>query len=162
MTTSYDDKDFAYKVFAGYQINQYFGVEGGFTDLGSYEATPSTATDTGHAKIDTYSLNLFAVGTAPITDRFSGFAKLGLSRNHSKMKFNSSGVSFNATDSGSDSRYSVAWGWGLSADIADNISARVEYEDFGKAGESNGDFTIAGKTSDSHPRMLSVGLQYNF
>jgi len=160
-TSSYDDSDTAYKVFGGYKFNPNFAVEGGYTDMGDYSARITGGGDVGNAKVKTNSLNVFAVGILPM-DQFSLFAKAGVSRNKSKMDFNSTGVAFNATDSGSKNKTSFAWGIGASYAINKQLSVRVEYEDFGKAGETNSGFTVAGKTSNSKPRLLSAGLQYAF
>jgi len=63
------------KVFGGYQINRYAGVEAGYADLGRVDN--SAGNINGHAEY------LDAVGTLPLGDKFSvlgsaGFAHVGL------------------------------------------------------------------------------------
>jgi len=69
-----DGTPFSGKVFGGYQINRYMGVEAGYADLGRVDN--STGNINGHAEY------LDAVGTLPLGDRFSllgsaGFAHVG-------------------------------------------------------------------------------------
>ncbi len=64
----FDESDFAWKIFAGYQFNPIFAVEGGYRDLGAPTA--------GTAKVDPYGLDLFAVGGIPLGP-IRGFGKLG-------------------------------------------------------------------------------------
>lgn len=162
--STYKDTATGYKIFGGYQFTPMWGIEGGYIDLRRYEATvtPAVAANAGTATVKVNSWSLFGTGTLPIANGFSAFGKLGISRNTSKMSFTSNGVAFNASDSGSSNKTSFAYGIGASYAINKQVAVRVEYEDFGKAGESNGGFRIAGKTSDSKPTLLSVGLTYSF
>ena len=67
----YDDEDTAFSVFGGYQFNKYFGLEAGYADFGKIEAKglgPELEADTAY---------LTAVGSLPITDKFSAYAKAG-------------------------------------------------------------------------------------
>ena len=79
---STDDKDTAFKLFAGYQFNPNFAVEASYVDFGDFTAD-------GNATIggDSYSANFDAsvdgfgfalVGRLPIDAGFSVFGKLGL------------------------------------------------------------------------------------
>lgn len=73
-----DNHDTAYKLFGGYQFNQYFALEGGYFNLGKFGFTANTkplGTFSGQAKIQGFNLDL--VGTLPVTERFSVFARAG-------------------------------------------------------------------------------------
>ena len=73
-----DDRKTGSKWFAGYQINKYFALEGGYFDLrkfGFVAATVPLGTLTGDIKLTGYNLDL--VGIVPLTDRFSAFARVG-------------------------------------------------------------------------------------
>ena len=73
-----DNHDTAYKLFGGYQFNQNFALEGGYFNLGKFgfsARTASLGTFNGRVKIQGFNLDL--VGTLPVTERFSVFARAG-------------------------------------------------------------------------------------
>ena len=73
-----DNHDTAYKLFGGYQFNQYFALEGGYFNLGKFGFTANTTplgTFNGQVKIQGFNLDL--VGTLPVTEHFSVFARAG-------------------------------------------------------------------------------------
>lgn len=163
-STTYDETDNGFKLYGGYKFSPTWAIEGGYASLGDYKATATSRApvDTGNASVKVRTWTLFAVGTLPIASGFSVMGKAGIAMNNSKMSFSSRGLAYNATDSGSANKTSFAWGVGASYAITPKLSARVEYENFGKAGDSNNGFTTAGKTSDSKPTMWSIGLNYAF
>jgi len=161
-SAAFEDTDAGFKLFGGYKLTENFGVEGGYDYLGQYTATPVSGASVGKAIIKTNSWNLFGVGTLPLPKDFSVFAKLGASSNYSKMNFSSNGGAFNANDAGTNRKTSFAFGVGAGYNILKNLTVRVEYEDFGKAGESNNNFTLATKTSDSKPKLISIGLVHSY
>ncbi|MEQ1516593.1 MAG: outer membrane beta-barrel protein, partial [Usitatibacteraceae bacterium] len=75
-----DDRDTGYKVFGGYQFNKNFSLEGGYFDLGRFGFVANTVplgSLTGNIKIK--GVNLDLVGMLPLTEKFSAFARLGVS-----------------------------------------------------------------------------------
>ncbi len=75
---SRDNHDTAYKLFGGYQFNRNFALEGGYFNLGKFGFTANTTplgTFNGQVKIQGFNLDL--VGTLPVTERFSVFARAG-------------------------------------------------------------------------------------
>ena len=70
---AYDDEDTAFSLFGGYELNRYFAVEGGYADFGEIEPNAGTALEA-----DTFHLT--AVGTFPVNDVFSLYAKAGAHR----------------------------------------------------------------------------------
>src|SRR3989338_11300766 len=74
-----DNRDNGYKLFGGYQYNKNFAVEAGYFDLGQFGYTATVVpagTLTGTIKLE--GLNLDAVGTLPLTEKFSAFGRLRL------------------------------------------------------------------------------------
>jgi OOP family OmpA-OmpF porin len=161
-SAAYEDTDTGFKMLAGYRFNEYLGAEGGYNYLGQYTASPVRGASTGKAVIKSDAWTLYGVGTLPLPRDFSLFAKAGVSSNYSKMNFSSTGGAFLSGDTGTARKTSFAWGVGGAYAFMKNMSVRVEYEDFGKAGESNNGFTTATKTSDSKPRLISIGLVHSF
>ena len=161
-SAAFEDADAGFKLFGGYKFTENFGVEGGYDYLGQYTATPVSGASVGKAVIKSNSWNLFGVGTLPLPKDFAVFAKLGVSSNYSKMNFSSNGGAFSTGDAGTARKTSLAWGLGASYAVLKNLSVRLEYEDLGNAGESNNGFRTATKTSDSKPKLISVGLVHSY
>ena len=114
----YDDEDTAFSVFGGYQFNRWFGLEGGYADLGKLE-TSGIGRD-----IEASSVYLTAVGTVPFTDTFSGYAKAGFQRWDLDTAL--PGVTGTTDDNGTDPVYGV----GLQYRLNDKVALRGEYSRF--------------------------------
>lgn len=82
---SQDERDTAWKLFGGYQFHRNFAIEGGYYDLGSYDYGYAGAGGTGNSRYQ--GLNLDLVGTLPVTDRFSAFARVGAAYTRSRTVF---------------------------------------------------------------------------
>lgn len=155
--TSYDKSDMAYKLFAGYEINKYFAVEGGYADLGDPQVNVTYVG--GWDKMTQESSAWFVVGkgTLPINEQFNVFGKLGVSRN----KVKSIGTdNTGGKDTVSDSRMEAVYGVGAEYNVTKQVGVRMEYENFGKFGDYNaatGNGTGRTKTS-----LWSVGVSYKF
>lgn len=115
---AYDDEDTAFTVFGGYQFNRYFGLEAGYADFGKIEP------DVAGPAFEGDSAYLTAVGTLPITDKFSAYAKAGLHRWNVDTSL--PGVTGNNDDSGSDPTYGV----GAQYRFTDRVALRGEYSRF--------------------------------
>src|SRR5438094_230010 len=72
------------KVFGGYEVNQTWGVEAGYTDLNQADFNYSVAGLNGHGKSDGYQYYVAAKGNYPINEQFSVNGKLGAE--HSQRK----------------------------------------------------------------------------
>ena len=149
----------AYKVFVGYNVNQYFAVEGGYADLGkpTYKYTESTGTGKSTQKESAWFVA--AKGTLPINEQFNVFGKLGLTYNKVKGSWNDSYGQPDSNVSYSNTRSSVLYGIGAEYNVTKQIGIRLEYEDFGNFGNKfdSGDETGRTKTS-----MWSAGIAYKF
>ncbi|MHB1214972.1 MAG: outer membrane protein transport protein [Thiobacillus sp.] len=126
-----DNRSLGFKVFGGYQVNKYFGVEGGFVDFNDVKAS---STITGPARsvyttAENDAWTLAAVGTLPVSKRVSVFAKLGASSWSSNLRSiatDVNGVTTSATE-GSNG-YDVFYGLGASYALLDNVDLRAEVE----------------------------------
>jgi OOP family OmpA-OmpF porin len=92
-----DNRDTGYKVFAGYQFNKNFALEGGYFDLGKFGFTAATTSasllpGTLNGNIKLSGVNLDAVGTAPINERFSVIGRLGINYAEAKDSFSGTGA----------------------------------------------------------------------
>jgi OOP family OmpA-OmpF porin len=155
-TTSTDDTDSAYKLYAGYNFNRVWAIEGGYADLG--EATFSMAAPgaSGQAKVENHSWFVAGKGTWAVTNQIGVFGKLGLTRNKSELSLTvSPAAAFGGAATGSNTRTNVLWGVGAEYAFNRNVGLRVEYEDFGKFGDQN-------NTGRSKTNLWSIGVTYAF
>ncbi len=115
---NYDDEDTAFSLFGGYQFNRYFGLEAGYADFGKLEPRGNGP------ELEASSVYLTAVGTVPITDNFSAYAKAGFQRWDIDTVIPS--VVGNTDDSGTDPTYGV----GVQYRFTDHVALRGEYSRF--------------------------------
>lgn len=129
-TTARDERHTGYKLYGGYQINKNFALEGGYFDLGRFGFTSTTTvpggTLTGHIKIK--GVNLDAVGTLPITGKFSALGRLGVQYAEAKDSVSGTGgvVVLKSDPSKRETNYKL--GWGIQYDLTQSIGLRGEME----------------------------------
>lgn len=112
-----------WKVYSGYQFNNYLGVEGGYANLNDLTATTATA----RADVESNAWALAAVGSYPLTDKFSIMAKLGAAfvQTNTSIKVGAAPAQRTGDDS-----YQPYYGVGMSYALLDNLSLRAEWERF--------------------------------
>lgn len=138
---SIDEKDTAFKIGAGVQLNSYVGVEFQYSDLGEVRA--SNAVAEASAATEGYGVNL--VGTLPL-DRFSLFGKVG----YHKLDTDVSLRVFDDSATGTDDEWAKSYGLGASFAFTPTLAAVAEYE---KYRDVANEFDI---------ELVSAGLRYNF
>lgn len=169
-----DDKDTAFKLFAGYQFNPNFSVEASYIDFGKFSAnavtdyeaayipeiddTASRTTREKHeASIDGFGFAL--VGSLPIQNGFSVFGKLGLFAWDGSVDFSESttykvgldSVTTSESDSGSADDVDPFYGIGAEY-VVNQVMVRAEYERYDLS-ESGEDFEID---------LISASIGYRF
>jgi len=154
-SSTFGDNATAWKLFGGYQVNKYFGVEGGYADLGRYSVNSNVTAPGAGPGAGTWEADnvwsLAAVGYLPIQDRFSAFGKVGLA--YPKVEFNYSAPG--ASVSASNSSTSPLYGVGLKYDLTNNASVRGEFERYQNLGAGS-------TTAQSSVNVWTVGMQYRF
>jgi OOP family OmpA-OmpF porin len=97
------------EVLGGYSFNEYFAAEVAYTNFGSKDYPPSY-----NVKSD--ALSLKAVGSFPINEQFSVFAKLGI-------------ASTNINDTGySQSKSDLTYGIGGQFNVNKQVGIRLGYD----------------------------------
>ncbi len=146
-TNSGDNKSEGWKVFAGYQFNRYFALEGGFVDLGDadsrYRVTavaapvaPAVASDytgTLNSTIENDAWVLAAKASLPLTDSFAVFAKLGAANWSSNVRTSRVTINVKPLLSGERGAEGVDVYYGLGASyelVKDLLTLRAEWERF--------------------------------
>jgi OmpA-OmpF porin, OOP family len=155
-TTSIDDRnrDTGYKLFGGYQLNNNFGLEGGYFDLGKFGFNANTlpaGTLDGNIKIQ--GLNLDLVGTVPLGEKFSAFGRAGLIYAESKDTFAGTGAINVLNPNPSKNAVNYKFGLGLQYALNASLGLRVEAERYriDDAVGNKGDIDL-----------FSIGLVYRF
>jgi OmpA-OmpF porin, OOP family len=153
---SENEHDRGYKLFGGYQLNRYFGIEGGYFDLGRFGYTATTVpAGTLNGNIRSRGLNLDLVGTLPIVDRLSVLGRIGVTSIQSRDAFGASGAARvpYANANPSERSANVKVGIGLAYDITDALSIRGEAERY-RLRDAVG--------NRGNVDLFSVGLVYRF
>jgi OmpA-OmpF porin, OOP family len=162
-TSTSDNQGVAYKVQAGYRINPYLAVEGGYMNMGKYTydavaSIPAGATRQGTNKVDGWNLDV--VGSIPVTDTVSVFAKAGVL--YYDLSFSCSGAVITCVDP-NRSKKSTAfhYGAGLEWSVWDKWFVRAEYEAASNVGDA---FNTTGTTGTTRAdvTMVSGGIGYKF
>lgn len=118
---SFDSSDTAWKVFGGLRAFKYFGVEGGYQDLGSAEMSVSGMS----LSADVTGWNTYAVGVIPI-HKFELFGKVGFMLWEADNTVDFGGGAISATTDGSD----LAYGAGGAFKATEHLAIRGEWEQF--------------------------------
>ena len=107
-----DDYKLGGKIYGGYQVNQTWAAEAGYTDLGDHGATKGNG------------YYVAAKATMPINEQFSAYGKVGVQ--HSERKYNSPVLNLKDTDTG-------AYGaLGVQYKLNQQVALTAEYERYGK------------------------------
>jgi len=118
-----------FKVFAGYQFNPYFSLEGGYFNLGHFGYGATTVPDgTLNGDIRIQGLNIDPVFSLPITRKFSAFARAGLTYAQSKDSFGGSGFVHVTDPNPRKEAFNYKFGGGLQYDFTRTVGMRVEAE----------------------------------
>ena len=124
-----NDKDTTWKIFGGYNINAYLGVELGLVDLGE---RPAFVTGLGPATAKFRVFETLLVGTLPIGERFSIYGKAGIFQWDADYSF-APGSAGGADSTGKD--YTV--GLGVKYHVYRNAAVRLEVQRYNKVGDAS-------------------------
>ncbi len=151
--------DTALGVLVGYQFNANWGVEGFYTDAGKFEGTYSSggvATD-GRMFGKTRILGIAAVGTLPVSDALSLYAKLG----YAQAK---SGVSWvDPTGSGTldGTRNAASFGLGGAWKVTPTAAVRLGWDRYGAAAKDTND-GVNFFSMNYNVNVYSLGATFKF
>src|SRR3954465_1225705 len=151
-TINEDNEDIGYRIFGGRKFNKNFALEAGYFNLGKFgfnATTPGGGTLNGTAKFQ--GLNFDAVGILPLTEKFSGLGRVGLTYNETKDTFSGTIAVPNANPSKTEGSYK--YGLGVQYDLTRALALRGEWERYrvNDAVGNKGDIDMA-----------LVGLVYTF
>jgi len=142
-------------LFAGYQFNRNFALEGGYDSLGRFSyssaiSSPAADTVTGHYRARAFDLS--AVGILPLAAGWSAFGKAGLAYEEAKLETSSTGAV-----AVSDEHHwgtEPLLGGGFSYDVTRNVELRAEWDRFLHVGDAS--------TGRGNIDLYTVGVGYRF
>jgi OOP family OmpA-OmpF porin len=154
--TSYSDgdDDTGFKLFGGYQFNDYLSVEGGYFELGNFDYR-STTTPAGaqYGNLDVDGWNLDLVGTLPLTPKLSALARFGFNFADTGSSFRGTGAASSPQRSIREDNNNYKYGLGLQYAFTEAFDMRLEAERY-RVDEASG--------SKGDVDMLSLGVVYRF
>lgn len=136
------------KIFGGYDFNQTWGVEAGYTDIrkSDYNYTLSDGTTTGTAKAGGNAFYVAGKATLPINAQFSAYGKLGVTDNQRTLS-DANTAAFNTSQSNTELYGAV----GVQYKLNQQVAVVAEYERYGKS-----------KDFGAKANVLTVGAKYAF
>ncbi|MEE8427508.1 MAG: outer membrane beta-barrel protein [Woeseiaceae bacterium] len=135
-TSPCKDSGNGWRLFAGYQISEIWGVQASYLDLGKVTS--------GLASIEFDGFDVLGTANWDINDQWSIFGEFGY------YSLNADFTAGPKTDGGD-------WtgGFGITRHVNDNTAVRLEYQIWNSVGEM-------GITDESDVELLSVGFVYSF
>lgn len=131
------------KIFGGYEFDQNWGVEAGYTDFRNSNFNYSVNGTNGSGTTKGSSYYVAGKYNMPVNDQFSVYGKLGLE--HSERKLQSADLNLKDTDTGA---YGAV---GLQYNLNQQVALTAEYERYGKS-----------KTVGAKADVWTVGARYSF
>lgn len=131
----FDENDTGFRVFGGWEFNQYFGIEAGY-DSGAKtsDTVGDIAVDGAEADIDldVNGFDLMLVGTLPIGETFYAFGKVGMIAWDAELdaevrEDDGEGGVITTLLSADDSGEDFAYGGGFGMNLGENVRAQAEY-----------------------------------
>lgn len=135
-------------VLAGYQFTKNWGVEAQYTSGGNFTAVTTAPVINVNGKSD--ALSLAAVGTLPVSDALSLYAKLGIASTKTRL---STVPLSNATGA---TRSTATVGLGLQYNASPNLGVRFGWDRYGDA------INAGGLQNKFNNDIYSLGLVYSF
>jgi len=123
----------AFSIFGGYSFNEYIAGELAYTDFGKADTNVAGATIKGNAA------SLGVVGSLPLTNSFSLFAKLG----YASTKVEDTSFSETKDD--------VTYGIGAQYNLLRNVGLRLGYDSY-----------RVGKTTTKDSGYTNIGVLFRF
>jgi len=124
-------------VFGGYKMNDTISLEAGYRSLLKESASQGSVS----ASVDLYALQFSGVFSAPVSNEFSVFGRLGLNSLRGDVKIKDGNTTY--SDSGNETKF--LWGIGASYAFSKDVALRVEFQKPVK-----------------EIQVLSVGVKFNF
>lgn len=133
------------KIFGGYDFNQNWGVEAGYTDFRKADVNYRIGGVTQRGESEGHAVYLAAKATLPVNEQFSVYGKLGAARTKSELEM------INASQNMSRSKTEAYGALGVEYKLNQNVSLVGEYERYGKS-----------KDFGAEADVWTIGAKYAF
>jgi OOP family OmpA-OmpF porin len=155
-----DNGALAGRVYAGFQLNDIFSAEMGYTkfsnvnlsDTGFFAVPTGVTYGTLSAQVKTYAVDAVAKASLPLQSGFSIFGKFGAAYVNQASNASLSSPTYYNQVNETDTAILPTFGLGLSYDINKNVVADVSWMRIQKTGDTSIDSTDT----------ATVGLSYHF
>jgi OOP family OmpA-OmpF porin len=134
------------KIFAGYDFDKTWAVEGGYMDFGSRDYGYTSRGQSGNISTDSSAFYVAGKATMPINEQVSVFGKLGVIENRDKMR--GAGLSGGLRNDNKTNLYASV---GAQYAINQKVALIAEVEHTGKSADQGRD-----------GMGVSLGARYNF
>jgi OOP family OmpA-OmpF porin len=114
------------KIFGGYEFDQTWGVEAGYTDLRSTDGTYRIGNTAGRVNSDGSRTYVAAKASLPMNQQVSVYGKLGVGYSKTDVSMSTPSVSFDDSDT---EAYGAV---GAQYSLNQNVALIAEYERYGK------------------------------
>jgi len=162
-----DDRDTAWKAYAGWRFHPYGAIEAAWLDFGEARThyaigVPNIGAATRDGRYRLSGAEVSALGIVPIGDRATVYAKAGAL--FSQLKYDESGLNqFGEPGSFSHTNRETKFLWGLggSFELVDSLAVRIEWQRAEDIGERFA-LTDSGNGRFEHVDMATIALQWRF
>ena len=151
-----DDSDVGYKLYGGVPLTRNFAIEGGYFDLGKFSFSATTVpAGTLYANLKVpKGVNLDLVGILPLSEQFSIFGRVGVTRVQTRSNFSGTGaVVFPRPSNGQETDWGHKFGLGIEYKFTRSFAVRAEAERYRVPD------TLSNKANVD---LFSIGLVYYF
>lgn len=124
-----DERELGYKLLVGKQLNQYFALEAGYFDLGTFGFA---ATTSGNGKLRGEAgfrgVNVDLVGQLPLTQRLSLLGRVGAQYARTSTHFSGNVLAGVTNPNASEKKTNAKAGLGLEYKLSEGLAVRGEVE----------------------------------
>ncbi|MES2822911.1 MAG: porin [Pseudomonadota bacterium] len=144
--TNCENSDNGPKIEVGYDFNQNFGLELGYTSFGTiFESNDSSAS----IKQESNAITFSAIGTIPLGEWFGVYGRFGYARYDSNNTGSIAGVPVK-----DETGNTPFWGAGAKVNLNEQFAIRVEYQSYKDLSDAPG--------RDDDVQGLFAGVVYRF
>jgi OOP family OmpA-OmpF porin len=155
LSSSVSENDVGFKLQAGYQVNSYLAVEGGYVNLGKFKYNATFSGVSSTVSFEPSGWNLDVLGIMPINNQFSVFVKAGMIRAKVEDTVSATNGSSSASEIVTATNWKPNYGVGVTYTLSRNSAVRAELEQYRKLGDD-------ATTGSGDVNLLSIGYQYKF
>jgi OmpA-OmpF porin, OOP family len=131
-TVTSDTTRSGWKFYAGYDINSWFSLEGGYMSAGKFRQTINTTGPAVSASGDARATAFMFDGVArfPVTDTVRVLGRLGVHRSKVDGQARATGPGGTVVVGGDDNATDWRWGFGAEYMLNKSVGVRAEFEQF--------------------------------